>query len=115
MAARTAGASDLHTASAEARKKWSEYLAGEMNITLEDYALLSSMNLAAADTYKELEDHAIALNQSAEKLRTASAALAPEIAHIDELEAQVGELEAAVLRLDSYSKRLEEKFEALII
>ena len=103
----------LHTATAEMLTKLSSYVAGEVELTAEDYRLLQTMNITAADKYSEMAGYAAGLVAFADQLNGKYTELVPQLAQIDAMEAQVGELEHAVAQLDSYSRRLESKFQSL--
>ena len=93
--------------------KITNYVAGEAELSTEDYRLLQAMNITAADKYGEMAGYAAGLVAFAEQLNDKYKDLAPQLAQIDEMDAQVGELESAVAQLDSYSRRLEAKFMSL--
>ena len=93
--------------------KLSAYVAGEAELTAEDYRLLQTMNITAADKYSEMAGYAAGLVAFADQLNGKYTELVPQLAQIDAMEAQVGELEHAVAQLDSYSRRLEAKFQSL--
>lgn len=103
----------LHSATSEMLAKMSKYVEGEAELSTEDYRLLQSMNITAADKYNEMAGYASGLVAFAEQLDGKYKELAPQLAQIDAMEAQVGELESAVAQLDSYSRRLEAKFLSL--
>mmetsp|Transcript_836 Transcript_836/g.1377 ORF Transcript_836/g.1377 Transcript_836/m.1377 type:complete len:120 (+) Transcript_836:14-373(+) len=105
---------DVTGATTEMLSKVSQYLAGEVDLSVEDYRLLRSMNMAAADKYSEMADYAAGLVAFAEQLQSKSADILPQLEQISVLSDQVIELEAAVQQLDSYSKRLEAKFVSLV-
>ena len=75
--------------------------------------LLQAMNITAADKYSEMAGYAAGLVAFADQLNGKYEELVPQLAQIDAMEAQVGELENAVAQLDSYSRRLEAKFQSL--
>lgn len=108
-----AGQQRLQTATAEMLSKITNYVAGEAELSTEDYRLLQAMNITAADKYGEMAGYAAGLVAFAEQLNDKYKDLAPQLAQIDEMDAQVGELESAVAQLDSYSRRLEAKFMSL--
>jgi hypothetical protein len=98
----------------EMLNKLAAYVAGEAEMSIEDYRLLESMNLAAAARYREMAEYSSGLVAFAERLQSKTNDIQPQLAQIDVLEAQVGELECAVEQLDAYTLRLERKFVELV-
>ena len=68
----------------------SQYLQSEAELSVEDYRLLQSMNLAAAEKYGDMAEEAAGLVSFAQHLQARSASLLPQIQQIDELSQQVG-------------------------
>ncbi|KAL1522929.1 hypothetical protein AB1Y20_017894 [Prymnesium parvum] len=93
--------------------KISQYVAGEAELSAEDYRLLEAMNLAVADRYSAMADFSSGLVAFAERLQVKCDEIVPHLSRVDELEEQVSALEAAVQQLDQYSRRLETKFQEL--
>ena len=93
--------------------KMAAYVEGEAEISVEDYRLLETMNLAAAERYSGMAESSAGLVAFAERLQSKCDAMLPQLAQIDVLEQQVAELEGAVEQLDSYTKRLESKWQRL--
>ena len=115
----------------------SAYLAGEAQVSVENYRLLESMNMAAAKQYKGMSEYTADLAGFADQLHVKCDELLPKLAQvvytrycmlypctqfetfhhsfafviqIDALELQVSDLEASVEHLDRYSRRLESEF-----
>ncbi|PAA61909.1 hypothetical protein BOX15_Mlig029542g1, partial [Macrostomum lignano] len=91
----------------------SDYVKGELEITIDDYALLVEMNRVATQKYADMHNVASGVSKSLEDLNEKYRALQPYLDQVDHLEASVTQLEQAAYRLDAYSKRLEAKFKSL--
>merc|ERR1711907_876058 len=91
----------------------SEYIQGELEVSSQDYQLLERMNLASADKYKDLADHAENLVAARHTMLSKYDEFLPYIYQIDELDKTMKSLEQTVEQLDEYTKRLEAKFKAL--
>ena len=76
----------------EMLNKLATYVAGEAEMSIEDYRLLESMNLAAAARYREMAEYSSGLVAFAERLQSKTNDIQPQLAQID------------------YTLRLERKF-----
>eukprot|EP00966_Prymnesium_polylepis_P129386 2992550-Prymnesium_polylepis.1 len=69
-------------AASEMLQKIAHYIAGETDLSLEDYRLLQSMNLAAADRYGEMADYSSGLVAFAERLQAKCDAMLPHLSRV---------------------------------
>eukprot|EP00657_Telonema_sp_P-1_P002648 TRINITY_DN16113_c0_g1_i1.p1 TRINITY_DN16113_c0_g1~~TRINITY_DN16113_c0_g1_i1.p1 ORF type:complete len:144 (-),score=56.90 TRINITY_DN16113_c0_g1_i1:5-436(-) len=93
----------------------SEYIQGELEVSSQDYQLLERMNLASADKYRDLADHAENLLAARETMLQKYDEFMPYIFQIDELDKTMGTLEKTVEQLVEYTRRLEDKFKACLL
>ncbi|XP_050419597.1 biogenesis of lysosome-related organelles complex 1 subunit 2 [Adelges cooleyi] len=94
-------------------QKTSDYLLGELDITLEDYKLLETMNKATTQKYASYRQLASDVGNQILELNQKYKLLEPYLAQIDQIEDSVSKLEQAAFKLDSYAKRLEAKYKSL--
>jgi hypothetical protein len=62
--------------------KIGRYVAGEVDLSLEDYRLLQAMNLAAADRYGAMADYSSGLVAFAERLQSKYDDMLPQLAKV---------------------------------
>ena len=90
--------------------KLTDYLNGELAVTVEEYQLLLKLNQMTTMKYEEMTNFASRLQQSSQTLNEKFTSMQPYCDHIDQVEASVTALEQTAYRLDAYCKRLEMKF-----
>ena len=93
--------------------KFSQYMNGEIECTLEDYKLLERMNLATIEKYDGVLEMAKNTGNNLHLLNQKLCDLQPYLDEIETIESKVLALEQAAYKLDAYSKRLEERFRRL--
>jgi hypothetical protein len=69
-------------AAEEMLSKVARYVAGEAELSLEDYRLLQSMNIAAADRYGAMADYSAGLVAFAERLQAKYEDMLPQLAQV---------------------------------
>lgn len=94
-------------------KATAEYAQADLQVTLDEYALLAKMNDASAEKYCQLKNSADSLSKSLAELNSNYQRLVPFLDKISKLEEQVVNLERLAYSLDNYSKRLEARFRSL--
>ena len=94
-------------------KTTADYAQADLQVTLDEYALLAQMNNASTEKYSELKNSADSLTKSLEDLSSNYERLVPFLDKISKVEEQVVNLERLAYALDNYSKRLEARFKSL--
>jgi biogenesis of lysosome-related organelles complex 1 subunit 2 len=87
-----------------------KYIKSEIDICIADYKMLETMNRTVIDKYKSLTVNSTKITEEMSKLNEAYTALTPMLAQIDNVEKCVKDLEQAANKLDTYSKRLENRY-----
>ena len=104
---------DVEQLSKNLFKATAGYAQADLQVTLDEYALLAKMNDVSADKYNELKNSADSLAKSLSDLNANYERLVPFLDKISKLEDQVVNLERLAYSLDNYSKRLEARFRSL--
>jgi len=93
--------------------KTSDWISAELETTAEDYKLLEQMNKVTATKYSDMEQITANISKGMNQLNVKYQELQPYLDQIDQIDESVSRLEQAAYKLDSYSKRLEAKFQSL--
>lgn len=87
-------------------EKVTEYLNGELAVTVEEYQLLLRLNQMSLAKYSDMSALARRLNEVSQRLSDKFVSLQPYCDLIDQVEGSVSALEQTAYRLDAYCKRL---------
>ncbi|GFU80316.1 biogenesis of lysosome-related organelles complex 1 subunit 2 [Trichonephila clavipes] len=94
-------------------QKSAEYIEAELAVAQEDYKLLTDLNRECDMTYAGLRKIGGNLNKQLKDMTEKHAALKPYLEMIDSINESTSKLEAVAYMMDTYSKRLEQKFKTL--
>merc|ERR1712087_498906 len=93
--------------------KTSDWIAGELESTTEEYRLLEQMNQVTLTKYSDMQQITENISKGATDLNIKYSELLPYLEQVDQIDSSVERLEQAAYKLDAYSKRLEQKFKTL--
>ncbi|KAI1285762.1 Biogenesis of lysosome-related organelles complex 1 subunit 2 [Halotydeus destructor] len=93
--------------------KTASYVQAELDNTLDDYKLLEEMNKVTSSKYSTMSNLCESLSSSVNQLEASYELLTPFLDKIDLLDEKVTKLEELAYAVDSYSKRLENRFKSL--
>jgi len=91
----------------------SEWVAGELETTVEEYKLLEQMNRVTLTKYSDMSQITENVSKGVVELNSKYSSLLPYLEQIEQIDSSVARLEQAAYKLDAYSKRLEHKFKQL--
>ena len=91
----------------------SDWIAGELDTTIEEYKLLEQMNRVTLTKYSDMSQITENVSRGVVELNTKYSSLLPYLEQIEQIDSSVARLEQAAYKLDAYSKRLEQKFRTL--
>lgn len=77
-----------------------------------EYELLRKLNGLATEKYEVMADKTETLASTMHALQEKYHQMAPFLAHVDQLDANIGHLEVVCKQLDDYTKTLETQFKA---
>eukprot|EP00823_Brevimastigomonas_motovehiculus_P003825 TRINITY_DN2397_c0_g1_i1.p1 TRINITY_DN2397_c0_g1~~TRINITY_DN2397_c0_g1_i1.p1 ORF type:complete len:234 (+),score=75.61 TRINITY_DN2397_c0_g1_i1:79-702(+) len=93
--------------------KLTQYMKGEIDVSMEDYRLLEQLNLIAGNKYKDMADKAEEFVVVVDSIAAKYNALKPFLSQIDDLDTKTGHLEQVVKQLDTYTEQLDGQFRKL--
>jgi hypothetical protein len=82
------------------------YIKATVDSSVEDYHLLAELNTIAASRYATMTEKAAVHLKFLDRLKTTHAELGPQLAQIDELDANARKLQQLALHLDKYTENL---------
>ena len=85
----------------------SDWIAGELDTTVEEYKLLEQMNRVTLTKYSDMSQITENMSQDVVEVNTKYSSLLP---YLEQIDSSVARLEQAAY---TYSKRLEQKFKTL--
>jgi hypothetical protein len=87
-----------------------EYIKAEVDTCVADYKALERMNRAVTDKYVDMSKQTGTIRAEMTRLNESYTNLLPMLSQIDDVEKCVDSLEQTTLKLDAYSKKLEQRF-----
>nr|XP_046916693.1 biogenesis of lysosome-related organelles complex 1 subunit 2-like [Dermatophagoides farinae] len=89
------------------------YITSEIELTLEDYKLLETMNNFTMEKFQGMTQIAQQIQEENRDLNDRYRKLLPKLEIIDKLDRKVTRLEKMAYAIDAYSKRLEKQYKLL--
>merc|ERR1711971_233075 len=93
--------------------KTADWIAGELESTSDEYKLIQQMNKATACKYSDMQQITGNIAKGVNQLNFKYQELQPYLDQIDQIDESVERLYQAAIKLENYSKRLENKFKEL--
>jgi hypothetical protein len=87
-----------------------EYIKAEVDTCVADYKALERMNRALTDRYVDMSKQTASIRTEMTRLNESYTDLLPVLAQVDDVEKCVDTLEQTTIKLDAYSKKLEQRF-----
>nr|XP_027200310.1 biogenesis of lysosome-related organelles complex 1 subunit 2-like [Dermatophagoides pteronyssinus] len=103
----------LINCSEELFKNIKNYITSEIELTLEDYKLLETMNNCTMEKFQGMTQIAQQIQEENRDLNNRYQQLLPKLEIIDKLDRKVTRLETMAYAIDAYSKRLEKQYKLL--
>ena len=113
VTSRTDTRNEMRTKSQRMFSDVSVYVEGELEVNAYEYELLTKMNEATTNKYKQMSTRCEEISKQTEELNNKYEELEHYFAMIDQLDSSLGQLEHSVSKLDIVTKQLEGKFKAL--
>lgn len=93
--------------------KTADWISSELESTSDEYKLIQQMNKATACKYSDMQQITGNIAKGVNQLNFKYQELQPYLDQIDQIDESVERLYQAAIKLENYSKRLENKFKEL--